>query len=539
MELLTPESRFKMDSNVDHLFVKMMESSPVASLILNAGDGSIAYLNPAADQLTSLSRSEASGKPLWAVLNGLEADKVNAALAVTDNADSQHPELSASNADESLEFKLSLAVLDSDYIAAYVSNIRSVTDSRPLSDTQLSHRLRVVEDLASIGYWEVDLESGYREWSPWVLKLFGWESEQSDIGYAELAKSIHPADRERMDKVHRAAREKGVGYNTQFRILARNGSVRVVQDRCKVDLDADGKPVRLIGAVQDVTDIKEQEHELIQLNEIVNALPSPVMVVEAKTGQICFSNKAAAAKYNSSVEAMIGHTVRDLLGEELHDKLLARYQNQLTDNERVTTLELDLSVEADSPRWNKFIMRRFSVDGQDYVVSISIDISERKQAELELKRAYARVEELCRERARELEYKTQQGESIEKDLKLSEERFFDIASSLADGIWETGPDLKFTYLDDSIVKILGISRDLFDGLESPIIEANIASAQNWVSFCRNLEQRKPFREMRFSYESAEHGERYFSMNGVPVFTGQWRIQWLSWNRDRSVGARGQ
>lgn len=518
MELLTPESRFKMDSDVDHLFVKMMESSPAACLILNTGDGSIAYLNQAADELTGLSRSEASGKPLWTVLNGLEANKVMAAIRSTGNADTQSPELTALNADDSLRLTLGLTALDADYVAAYVGTCQSVSDSRPHSDKQLSHRLHIVEDLASIGYWEVDLQSGYWEWSPWVLKLFGWQAEQSDIGYAELAKSIHPADRERMAKVHRAARKKGVGYNTQFRLLAGNGAVRVVQDRCKVDLDAQGKPVRLVGAVQDVTDIKEQEHELIQLNEIVNALPSPVMVVEAKTGQICFSNKAAAAKYNSSVEAMIGHTVREMVGEELHDKLLARYQNQLTDNERVTELELDLSLEADNPRWNKFIMRRFSVDGQDYVVSISIDISERKKTELDLKRAYARVEELCRERARELEFKTQQGESIEKDLKLSEERFFDIASSLADGIWETGPDLKFTYLDDSIVNILGINRDLFDGLESPIIEANIASAQNWVNFCRNLEQRKPFREMRFSYESAEHGERYFSMNGVPVFT---------------------
>ncbi len=517
MELLTPESRFKMDSNVDHLFVKMMESSPVASIILNAGDGSIAYLNPAADALTALSRSESSGKPLWAVLNGLDADSVQTAIAAIENANADAPELSALAADGSGALTLGLKALDADYVAAYIENIQSPTESCSQDDGQLSHRLHVVEDLANIGYWEVDLVSGYREWSPWVLNLFGLQPEQSNAVYSELAQAIHPADRERMSAVHRAAREKGVGYNTQFRIITNNGAIRVVQDRCKVDLDDDGKPLRLIGAVQDVTDIREQEHELIRLNEIVNALPSPVMVVEAKSGQICFSNSAAAAKYGSNAEAMIGHSVREFLGEELHDTLLDRYQKQLTANEMVTTLELDVGKDAASPHWQKFIMRRFSVDGQDYVVSISVDISERKQAELDLKRAYARVEELCRERARQLEVKTQQGESIEKDLKLSEERFFDIASSLADGIWETGPDLKFTYLDDSIVKILGISRDLFNGLESPIIEANIASAQSWVTFCKNLEQRKPFREMRFSYESPGYGERYFSMNGVPVF----------------------
>lgn len=522
MELTSPESQFKIETDVDHLFVKMMDVSPVASLILNAGDASIAYLNAASTELCGFCRKKSLGGTLWSAMSGISSEPVIEAInSLSQNGKEtlslSFPYTCRCGEREETCITVTLVRLDADYIAAYLTRVVPEKDTDE-DARKLINRELAIENLASVGYWEVDLKTGYRDWSPWVLKLLDMDAKQAQLDYSKLSEVIHPDDRERMAEIHRAAREKGMGYNVQFRIITGDGRQRVIHDRCKADFDEHGKPVRLVGAVQDITGIKEQEHELIQLNEIVNALPSPVMVTEAMSGRVCFGNRAAAEKYQTTVEDMVGKLVPDVIGADLYETLRERYRNQLTEDQKITTLELDMTRDRDLPEWYKFVMRRFSVDEKDYVVSISLDISARKQVELDLKRAYSRVEELCRQRARQLDLKTQEGEDIEKDLKLSEERFFDIASSLADGIWETGPDLKFTYLDDSIVEILGIGRELFCGLDSPIIEANIASANDWVRFCQNLEARKPFRELRFSYENPQSGESYFSMNGVPVFS---------------------
>lgn len=517
MKLVQPDSEQPISTDLDHLFTRMVERSPVATLLLRVQDLQVVYLNLAAKSLLPEctdphNKSFQELFPACPKITGLTAV---ASLADKPQSFSQHIENPVGQQLEK-RFCVSTGQMDKAHIAVFLTEPGSIEAGSQDARDEINREL-VKESLAKIGYWDSDLRTGERNWSPGVLRIFELEQQAPRGAYKILSKMIHEDDRERMSELHRNALEKGEAYNTQFRIITQTGETRVVHDRCKVDCDEAGEPVRLVGAVQDITELVDQERELLQLKEIVNALPSPVMVTEAVSGYISFANVAAAKKYKVSQDDMPGMRVPDVIGDSLYASLRERFRSHLKNDDDITTLELDMTTDADYPEWYKFVMRTFTLHGTSYVVSISLDISERKRAELELKRAYARVEDLCRQRAKQLDVKNQQGEEYEKNLKLSEERFFDIASSLADGIWETDANLDFTYLDDSLRDLFSNDIEKLTGLRCELIEENISSHDEWVNYQTSLKDRSPFRDMRFAYVNPEGHDGYFSMNGVPVF----------------------
>lgn len=522
MELVEPQSDQGVEANSDQLFTASLERCPLPTLVLENGSACIRYANKAATTLLGEFSEPIVGRCITEFTDTFCAQELNRRLGQLDD-----PEPSSYNTSLPFTFNpgavdekavsLTLSKIDARHVAVYAEPEKPThlrKSARELIDREL-----LMETLTEICRWEVDLQTGRRYWSPEVMRIFALDSEaEAQVDYEILAKFVHPADRERIAGLHRAARSHGQGYYARFRIVTKDGETRTIEDRCKADFDAQGRPVRLIGATRDITELRDQENELLQLHEIVNAVPGPVMVTDASNGVLCFANKAAAVKYGSNQQEMIGRLTRDVIGAKLHKQLQQRYATDLVNDEIVTSVELDLTTDADSPEWYRYIMRKFTIDERTFVISISVDISERKKAELELKRAYARVEDLCRQRAMQLDVKTQQGKEYEKDLKLSEERFFDIASSLADGIWETDASFKFTYLEDSIREILGIPEEDFSGLMCGYVQENVASRNEWLSFRENLDKMRPFRDVRFRYVNPQDGEGYFSMNGVPVFS---------------------
>lgn len=524
MELITPQARLATDAGVDHLSMQMIAHAPLAALVVEIETAAIRYANAAAENLFDCTGQTIVGRKLIEFTDDFCARELNRhlrTLAASDSTSSQFafPFTCLSGAPNEAPAQLSLTRLDSRHAAAFLAAdipvIRNSKSARDLLDREL-----IMEGLSGVCYWEADLLTGKKFWSPELLRLLELEShDELASNYERLSQSIHAGDRERMAKLHQAAAIEGQGYCAKFRIVTNTGQVKTIQDRCKVEFNDEGNPIRLVGATRDISELQQQEDELLQLHEVVNVLPSPVMVTDATNGVLRFANVAAAKKYKTTQNEMIGQPTAKIVGKELHAKLNERYTKHLTDDEVVTSLELDLSTDEDSPEWYRYIMRRLTLDDRTLVISISVDISARKKNELELKRAYARVDDLCRQRARELDVKTQRSEEIEMDLKLSEERFFDIASSLADGIWETDERLKFNYLEDSIREILGITtQDEFPALDCELVHENVASNQEWISFKGNLADRKPFRDLRFRYVNPEDGEGYFSMNGVPVFS---------------------
>ncbi|MFA7421455.1 MAG: ATP-binding protein, partial [Melioribacteraceae bacterium] len=122
------------------------------------------------------------------------------------------------------------------------------------------------QSLAHIGSWGWDLK-GPIEWSDETYRVYR-VSRETFIPTAEsLISLIHPEDRSLMQKWLEANIEGKSAHNLEFRIIIPDGSVRIINGTGDLICDSDGKPLYMAGTVQDITERKLAEKELIEAKE--------------------------------------------------------------------------------------------------------------------------------------------------------------------------------------------------------------------------------------------------------------------------------
>jgi PAS domain S-box-containing protein len=117
-------------------------------------------------------------------------------------------------------------------------------------------RLAEAERVARLGSWEWDIPANRVTWSDGLFAIYGITREEFDPTYQPSADRIHPDDRARLDAAVRNAVETCEPIDLEYRILRPDGRVRRVHGRAEVIVDAAGRPVRLAGTAQDVTDVR-------------------------------------------------------------------------------------------------------------------------------------------------------------------------------------------------------------------------------------------------------------------------------------------
>src|SRR5258706_8799794 len=98
--------------------------------------------------------------------------------------------------------------------------------------------------------------------SPSYKAVFGDKELEGTDSFSE----IHPADRERVQRVFRETVASGVGQRSQYRFLLPDGSVRHIESQGDVIKDAAGKVTRVIVVARDITERKESEQALQERN---------------------------------------------------------------------------------------------------------------------------------------------------------------------------------------------------------------------------------------------------------------------------------
>jgi PAS domain S-box-containing protein len=126
------------------------------------------------------------------------------------------------------------------------------------SEKSLSEAQRI----AHIGNWDWDIQENVLRWSDEIYRIFGLTPQQFGATYETFLQSVHPEDRE---LVRKAVDEALYGrpYNIDHRIVLPNGEVRIVHEQGEVTFGESGEPIRLLGTVQDITEIKKAEEALL------------------------------------------------------------------------------------------------------------------------------------------------------------------------------------------------------------------------------------------------------------------------------------
>ncbi|HUQ74372.1 MAG TPA: EAL domain-containing protein [Burkholderiales bacterium] len=127
-------------------------------------------------------------------------------------------------------------------------------------------RLELVARATNDAVRDWDLLKDRLWWNDGYAALFGYSAKDTKPGVESWSDFIHPEDRGRVLKgVHKVIDSGGTTWNDEYRFRRRDGSDAHILDRGFVVRDADGRAVRMIGAMMDISGRKHAEAELAQL----------------------------------------------------------------------------------------------------------------------------------------------------------------------------------------------------------------------------------------------------------------------------------
>lgn len=123
-------------------------------------------------------------------------------------------------------------------------------------------RLRVLQKLAHVGFWELDLVNDTLYWSDEIYRIFEIDPDSFQPSYAGFLNTIHPDDRAAVDAAYLRSLETRGAYEIRHRLLMPDGRVKYVDENCETIFDAVGTPLLSRGTVQDVTERQVVKLEL-------------------------------------------------------------------------------------------------------------------------------------------------------------------------------------------------------------------------------------------------------------------------------------
>ncbi len=129
-------------------------------------------------------------------------------------------------------------------------------------------RLREAQRLARLGYWEWDTRTDEVRWSEESHAIFGVTPENLGGTLEGFYRLVHPDDRAHMARVDADARDRKKPYSVDYRIVRPDGELRHIYEVGEPSCDETGRVIGVSGTIQDVTEHKRLEQQLIQASKL-------------------------------------------------------------------------------------------------------------------------------------------------------------------------------------------------------------------------------------------------------------------------------
>src|ERR1700724_2212469 len=151
--------------------------------------------------------------------------------------------------------------------------VQDITDSRRAEEERqaLSRDLQEsktwleeAQHVAHVGHWVWDLQTNRLIWSDETYRIFGLTPQEGPIDLDKVREMIHPDDREMVFRTAENAANSGTRADCEHRLFRPNGEMRVVHSLADLKRDASGRPHKMFGTTQDITERKREDKALQQ-----------------------------------------------------------------------------------------------------------------------------------------------------------------------------------------------------------------------------------------------------------------------------------
>ena len=186
---------------------------------------------------------------------------------------------------------------------------------------QITDRLSLAAEAGGVGIWEYEIANGKLIWDEQMFRLYGITRAQFSGAYEAWVAGVHPEDRQRGDAEIQTALRGEKGFDTEFRVLWPDRTVHHLQAQARLQRDAAGQPVRMIGTNWDITDRKQKETALLESKEdihlLLNSTAEAIYGIDLN-GDCTFCN-------NSCLRLLGYEQPSELLGKNMHEQIHGKY----------------------------------------------------------------------------------------------------------------------------------------------------------------------------------------------------------------------
>ena len=270
----------------------------------------------------------------------------------------------------------------------YQDITESIRTERDLAEK--TRLLLQAEQLANIGHWNINAETGEVFWSDEVYRIHGFEPG-GKIDIQTAINCYHPDDREEVAEYVRRALEEKQDYSFNLRLFRADGELRHVLSTGTVQLGDDGEVESVFGVFQDITGNRRIQETLSEretmLSAIVENLPVS-LALKDREGRFTLVNPGFERLHGLTSKDVLGKTFFDILPNEIAADAAAEDRQVQERGEPLSTdyvwpahlgLRRELII--------KFPLRRRDDGPVTGVGVISLDITEQMRMENQLLQA--------------------------------------------------------------------------------------------------------------------------------------------------------
>ena len=251
-------------------------------------------------------------------------------------------------------------------------------------------RLRDSQAYAHVGFWELRPDRQGAVWSDEIYRIAGIKPD-TVAGPETLKELVHPDDFPAvLDSLHRSL-ETGEEHHVEYRLLRPDGQQRWVECRARPGERDKGKPEKLVGFLQDITERKSAELALAKSEERFE-----LAMLGANDGVFDWNLESSEIYYSPRWKSMLGYaddelpntlaTWEKLINPEQHDDVLS-ILNAYKSGQR-DKFEIEFQMRHKDGRSIDILARAHVLKNERgdavRVVGTHVDISARKQAESEI-----------------------------------------------------------------------------------------------------------------------------------------------------------
>ena len=277
---------------------------------------------------------------------------------------------------------------------------RDITEHRKtekaLRDREEKYR-KIFESLYDV-YYLTDREGMISEISPSVYRQAGWDPEDV-IGHPVTDFYLDPSAKETFAKT---LKETGAVNDYELQLLAKDGRVIDVSVSSHIVFDDDCNPVGVEGVLRDISTRKKMEEALKESEQkfrtmVENSLQGIFIVQDM---EMVYANEALSQIVGYSLEeiqALSQEEMRGIIHPEDQNKVWGRMADRLAGKDVPSRYEFKAIKKNGDTVWMEMVSNRIEYEGKPAVQGAIIDISDRQQADEQIKASLKEKEVMLRE----------------------------------------------------------------------------------------------------------------------------------------------